>query len=165
MGCEFGQVREWQHDESLEWHVLQYPHHRGVQLWLRDLNRLYRSERALHERDFNGEGFEWIDNNDWEQSTLSFLRKGHSGEETILAVCNFTPVPRYHYRIGVPAGGYWREVLNSDSTIYGGSGLGNMGGVEADPIGVHGRPASLSILLPPFGILFFKSERSGKVSR
>jgi 1,4-alpha-glucan branching enzyme len=160
MGSEFGQVREWQHEESLEWHVLQYPHHRGVQLWLRDLNRLYRAERALHERDFDAGGFEWIDSNDWEQSTLSFLRKGHSAGEFILVVCNFTPVPRHHYRIGVPIGGYWREVLNSDATIYGGSGLGNMGGVDAAPIAAHGREASLSILLPPFGILFFKREQS-----
>jgi 1,4-alpha-glucan branching enzyme len=165
MGSEFGQVREWQHEESLEWHVLQFPHHRGVQLWLRDLNRLYRTEGALHQRDFDVGGFEWIDNSDWEQSTLSFLRKGNSQGEFVLAVCNFTPVPRHHYRIGVPTGGYWREILNSDSTIYGGSGLGNMGGVQADAIGVHGRIASLSILLPPFGILFFKSEGSGEVSR
>jgi len=158
MGAEFGQVCEWKHDESLEWHVLQYPHHRGIQLWIRDLNRLYRAEGALHERDFDAGGFEWIDCNDWEQSALSFLRKGTSPGETILVVCNFTPVPRLHYRIGVPVPGFWRELLNSDATLYGGSGLGNMGGVEADPIPAHGREASLLLTLPPFGILLLKNE-------
>ncbi len=158
MGGEFGQVREWKHDESLEWHVLQFPYHRGVQQWLRDLNRLYRTEPALHELDFDAQGFEWIDSNDWEQSIISFLRKGKTSDEMLLAVCNFTPVPKYQYRVGVPRGGFWREILNSDAGLYGGSGLGNAGGVEAVSIPAHGREASVSLTLPPFGVLFFKNN-------
>ena len=160
MGGEFGQVREWKHDESLEWHVLQYPCHRGVRQWVKDLNHLYRVEPALHDRDFDAGGFEWIDCNDWEQSVLGFLRKGKTADEIILAVCNFTPIPKHHYRVGVPRGGFWREILNSDAAVYGGGGHGNFGGVEAAPIPAHGRDQSLALDLPPLGVLFFKSERA-----
>jgi len=158
MGGEFGPWREWNHEEELEWRVLQYPFHRGVQHWVKDLNRLYRAEPPLHEMDFSNEGFEWIDCRDWENSTIIFIRKAPSAESIILVVCNFTPVPRQNYRVGVPCGGYWREILNSDATTYGGSGLGNLGGAEAQPIEAHGRSHSLSITLPPLSALFFKSE-------
>ncbi len=158
MGGEFGQCREWAHDESLEWHVLQYDLHRGVSNLVKDLNHLYRKEPALHELDFSAEGFEWIDFHDWEESTLSFIRKGCNPNDTVLVVCNFTPLPRYNYRIGVPNGGFWREALNSDAVYYGGSGHGNFGGCEASYLPSHGRDYSLSLTLPPLGILFFTNK-------
>ncbi|TSA09366.1 MAG: 1,4-alpha-glucan branching enzyme, partial [Deltaproteobacteria bacterium] len=158
MGGEFGQCREWVHEESLEWHVLEYPAHHGVQRWLKDLNHFYRNEPAMYELDFEAEGFEWIDFYDWEQSSISFIRKGKNTDDIILVVCNFTPVPRQNYRVGVPRGGFWREVLNSDAHIYWGSNWGNSGGVEAAPVPAHGRHYSLSLRLPPLGVLFFKSE-------
>ena len=158
MGNEFGQVREWTHEASLEWHVLQYPLHRGVQFWVEQLNRVYREQPALHELDNDSAGFEWIDANDNAGSVLSFLRKGKSERETVLIVCNFTPVPRLAYRIGVPYGGDWRELLNSDARDYAGSGMGNGGGARAELHQMHGRPYSLSLTLPPLGILFLKHE-------
>jgi 1,4-alpha-glucan branching enzyme len=156
MGGEFGQCREWTHEESLEWHVLQFPFHRGTQQWVKDINRLYRSERALFELDFANEGFEWVDFHDWQQSTISFVRKGKNIEETILAVFNATPVVRHNYVVGVPRGGFWKEILNSDAELYGGSGCGNSGGVEAVQKPAQGRDFSLSLTLPPLGVLFFK---------
>lgn len=158
MGGEFAQWREWNHDESLEWHVLQYPSHQEIQRWVKDLNYFYRTQPAMHELDFAIEGFEWIDFHDWEHSIISFVRKGKDTGDIILVVCNFTSVPRHNYRVGVPRGGFWREVLNSDAQIYGGSGHGNFGGVEATPLPAHGRYYSLSLTLPPLGVLFFKSE-------
>ena len=133
MGDEFGQVREWAHDTSLEWHVLRYPVHSGLQSWVQLLNRLYGQEAALHELDTNPAGFEWVDCNDNATSVVSLLRKGKSPQDVILVVCNFTPVPRIGYRVGVPQGGYWREILNSDAKEYAGSGMGNLGGVQARP--------------------------------
>ncbi len=156
MGGEFAQWKEWNHDESLEWHGLEYPYHQGVQRCVRDLNHLYRNEPALHELDFSTDGFEWIDFHDWEESTLSFIRKGRNTDDIILVVCNFTPALRYNYRVGVPRGGFWRELLNSDAEIYGGSGKGNAGGINADPVPAQGRDYSLLLTLPPLGILFFK---------
>jgi 1,4-alpha-glucan branching enzyme len=156
MGGEFGQWREWSHEESLDWHLLQYEPHRGVQRWVQDLNHLYREEPALHDFDCSPEGFEWVDCNDAEQSVLCFLRKGRSPADLILAVCNFTPVPRVSYRVGVPRGGYWREVLNSDAREYWGSGMGNLGGVGAHHHPWHGRPYSLELALPPLSILFLR---------
>jgi 1,4-alpha-glucan branching enzyme len=156
MGDEFGQVREWTHDASLEWHVLQYAFHRGVQFWVEQLNRVYREQPALHELDTDPAGFEWVDANDNETSVLSFLRKGKSPTDTVLIVCNFTPVPRLEYRVGVPCGGYWRELLNSDAKDYAGSGMGNEGGVRAEYRPGHGRPHSLRMTLPPLGVLFLK---------
>ncbi len=156
MGDEFGQVREWAHDTSLEWHVLQYPLHHGAQNWMEQLNRLYRSEPALHELDNDPAGFEWVDCNDHATSVLSMLRKGLSSQDVVLAVCNFTPVPRIGYTVGVPFGGFWRELLNSDATEYGGSGMGNLGGCEAKAEPAHGRPYSLTLTLPPLGALFLK---------
>jgi 1,4-alpha-glucan branching enzyme len=158
MGDEFGQVREWGHDLSLEWHVLQYPLHRGMQNWVEQLNRLYRAEPALHEIEADPAGFEWVDCNDTAASVISLLRKGKRSEDTILIVCNFTPVPREGYHIGVPFDGFWRELLNSDAADYGGSGVGNLGGKQAESVPTHGRPYSLSLSLPPLGIGFFKKE-------
>jgi len=158
MGGEFGQWREWNHEESLDWHLLQYPPHRGVQKWVQDLNRFYKREPAMHELDFEPDGFEWVDFNDWEQNVIAFLRKGKSKKDIVLAVCNFTPVPRRNYMVGVPVGGFWREILNSDAKEYGGSGHGNFGSVEATPVPFQGRNRSLSLTLPPLGILIFKRE-------
>ncbi len=156
MGGEFGQWREWNHDESLDWHLLSYTSHAGVQRLVKDLNTLYRSEPALHDFDFSPAGFEWVDCNDTEQSVLSFLRKGKSPADVVLAVFNFTPVPRPDYRVGVPRPGFWQEILNGDAREYGGSGLGNLGGVRAHRIAFHGRPYSLSVTLPPLAATFFK---------
>jgi 1,4-alpha-glucan branching enzyme len=157
MGGEFGQVREWAHDTSLEWHVLQYQVHRGCQAWMEQLNRFYRSEPAMHVLDNNSAGFEWLDCNDNLTSTISLLRKSENSQETVLAIFNFTPVPRLGYRIGVPHGGYWREMLNSDAREYAGSGMGNLGGVHAEETPMHGRPFSLKLTLPPLAALFFKA--------
>jgi 1,4-alpha-glucan branching enzyme len=158
MGCEFGQVREWAHDSSLEWHVLQYQVHRGVQAWMEQLNRFYRSEPAMHVLDNDPAGFEWVDANDNATSTISLLRKSENPRDSVLVVCNFTPVPRLGYRVGVPHGGYWREMLNSDAREYAGSGMGNLGGVHAEEIPTHGRPFSLKLTLPPLAALFFKAS-------
>jgi 1,4-alpha-glucan branching enzyme len=157
MGCEFGQRREWTHDDALEWWVLRNGEHAGVQRWVADLNTLYRYEPALHEVDFEGAGFEWIDCHDAEASVLSFLRRPRKGPP-VLVVCNFTSVPRINYTVGVPEGGYWRELLNSDATHYGGSGVGNFGGVEAAPVPAHGRFHSIALTLPPLATVFLKPE-------
>lgn len=157
MGGEFGQWREWAHDTSLDWHLLEHPLHRGLQAWVEQLNRAYRGETALHELDCDPAGFEWVDCNDSEASVVSLLRKRRSGSESVLVVCNFTPVPRSGYRVGVPTAGYWRELLNSDGKEYGGSGLGNMGGCQTERGSVHGRPHMLRMTLPPLSALFFKS--------
>jgi 1,4-alpha-glucan branching enzyme len=156
MGCEFGQVSEWNHEHSLEWHVLEYPVHHGLQSWVRDLNRLYRSEPAMHQIDFDYAGFEWIDCQDSQASVVSFLRHGRRPEDTLVFVCNFTPVPRYGYRIGVPHGGYWREILNSDASLYNGSNQGNDGGAQAWNEPMHGRPHCLSLTVPPLATVVFK---------
>jgi 1,4-alpha-glucan branching enzyme len=158
MGGEFGQWREWVHEESLDWDLLQHFPHQGVQNWVKDLNRLYRRESALFECDFEQEGFEWIDFSDWEKSIISFLRKGKAPQDHILVVCNFTPILRSDYRIGVPDGGYWKEVLNSDGKEYGGKGQGNLGGAQSDPLLLHRRDHSIGLILPPLSILVFKKE-------
>ncbi|MBI1395055.1 MAG: 1,4-alpha-glucan branching protein GlgB [Betaproteobacteria bacterium] len=158
MGGEFGQRREWQHDEELEWFVLRYPLHDGLQRWMGDLNHFYREEDALHAADFSPEGFAWIDCNDAEASVLSFLRRSDDSGRTVLVVCNATPVPRENYRVGVPVGGLWRERLNSDAAIYGGSGLGNFGQVEAAPVAAHGHFHSLSLTLPPLSVLYLSPD-------
>ena len=158
MGGEFGQWNEWYHEESLDWHLLELPLHAGLQRWVKELNRTYRTEKALYELDFDPAGFEWIDCNDTQQSTLSLIRKSRSTSEIMLTVLNFTPTPRYNYQVGVPRGGLWQEILNSDAEEYGGSGHGNFGGIEAVPIEIHGGPYSLKLTLPPLGAVFFKSE-------
>jgi 1,4-alpha-glucan branching enzyme len=158
MGAEIGQRAEWSHESSLDWHLLENESHLGLQKWVRDLNHLYRSEPALHELDCEPDGFQWVDCNDAEQSTISFLRRGRSSDDVILVACNFTPVPRHNYAIGVPRAGRWHEMLNSDSREYWGQGFGNLGGVDAVPFGAHGQPCSVTITLPPLGVVFFKSE-------
>lgn len=158
MGNEFGQNREWYHEDSLDWHLLEYASHENIQKWVKTLNSFYRGEPSLFELDFKNDGFEWIDCSDWENSIISFLRKGKSTQEIILVVCNFTPVPRYNYKVGIPAGGFWKEILNSDSKEYGGSGHGNFGGLEAAPISSHGKFHSLSVTLPPLSMIAFKKE-------
>jgi len=158
MGGEFGQRREWAHDRSLDWELTQRDEHRNIQRWVADLNRLYQSEPALHECDVSSAGFEWIDCNDEELSVISFIRKGKSSDHIILIVCNFTPMARTNYRLGVPRGGHWRELLNSDATQYGGSGWGNFGGVTAGPIPLHDRTHSVTLTLPPLSTLFFKQD-------
>lgn len=156
MGGELGQWQEWSHDRSLDWHLVEYPIHAGLQQWVADLNQIYRAEPALHELDFDWQGFEWIDCNDSEQSVISLIRKGKSKDTVVLVVCNFTPVPRYNYRVGVPNDGFWQELLNSDAADYGGSGIGNLGGIAAEAIPQHGQPYSLNLNLPPLAIAFFK---------
>jgi 1,4-alpha-glucan branching enzyme len=157
MGGEFGQRREWNHDTQLDWWICEHPEHAGIQRWIGDLNRAYRDEPALHDLDFSRDGFQWVDGRDIEASVLCFLRVSERGE-TVLVVANFTPVVRETYRVGVPSGGRWRELLNSDATIYGGSGVGNMGGVEAEGQAAHGRPYSLALTLPPLAMLIFRPE-------
>jgi len=159
MGGEIGQWNEWNHESSLDWHLLQFPSHQGLLRWVKDVNHLYKSEPALYELDFHPEGFEWIDFHDWEQSVVSFVRKGKTTDDIILVVCNFTPVPRYNYFVGVPRDGFWREMLNSDADLYWGSGLGNLGGVRAQPVAVQNRPYSLLLTLPPLSVVFFKNTK------
>jgi 1,4-alpha-glucan branching enzyme len=160
MGGEIGQRAEWNHDQSLDWHLLEHESHAGVQRWVRDLNRLYRSEPALHELDCDPDGFQWVDCNDADRSLLSFLRRGSSTGDVILVACNFTPIARHDYRLGVPRAGWWREALNSDAKEYWGQGFGNLGGVEATPDPSHGHPYSVAVTLPPLAVVFFKSGAS-----
>jgi 1,4-alpha-glucan branching enzyme len=156
MGGEFGQWKEWNHDTSLDWHLLGDPRHRGLQRWVRDLNTLYRGTPPLHQLDHEPSGFEWVDCDDAAASTVSFLRRGSDPGDVVLMVCNFTPVPRFEYHVGVPLDGEWREILNSDAEMYGGSGLGNFGGTWAAPVPHHGRPHSLTITLPPLAMVAFR---------
>jgi len=161
MGGEFGQWNEWNHDQSLAWHLLEQPAHQALRRWVRDLNTLYRGEPALHERDFDSQGFAWVVIHDWEESVIAFLRKGKNQDDPVLALFNFTPVPRHNYHVGVPHGGRWRELLNSDAPLYGGSGHGNMGGVDAVPVPSHGYYHSLTLSIPPLGALFLKRAETG----
>jgi 1,4-alpha-glucan branching enzyme len=156
MGGEIAQRGEWSHEESLEWHLLEHAPHRGVQRFVRDLNTLYRGEPALHELDCEPAGFAWVDGGDSRQSTLSFLRLASSVPDVILAVLNCTPVPRTGFRVGVPRAGRWQEILNGDATLYGGSGIGNLGGLDAEPVPWHGQPCSLVATLPPLALVLFK---------
>jgi 1,4-alpha-glucan branching enzyme len=158
MGGEFGQWHEWNHDLSLEWHLLKYPQHIGIQKWTSDLNRVYREEKALSELDFDPNGFEWVDFSDYDHSIVSFIRRSKSAKNTILVVCNFTPVKRFNYRIGVPFEGEWQEILNSDAAIYGGNDCGNKGKANAEAVPFHNQPFSLNLVVPPLGILFFKRQ-------
>jgi 1,4-alpha-glucan branching enzyme len=162
MGAELGQWGEWNHDCSLDWHLLDYPLHTGIQRWVHDLNQTYRREPALHQLDFTAEGFAWIDCNDALQSTISLLRRGRSKSDVLLVACNFTPIPRHNYRVGAPHAGFWQEILNSDSHYYGGSGQGSLGAVEAAPVPSHRLPYSLNLTLPPLAAVFFKQEVAEK---
>jgi 1,4-alpha-glucan branching enzyme len=156
MGGEFGQWREWNHDTSLEWHLCDFERHVGLQRFVRDLNWLYRREPALHELDHDWTGFQWIDFCDAAHSVIAFLRKAKDQNNHILCLCNLTPVPRYDYRVGVPGEGYYRELLNSDASAYGGSNLGNAGGLQTSALPSHGMPHSLAVTLPPLSVLFLK---------
>jgi 1,4-alpha-glucan branching enzyme len=158
MGGEFAQRQEWNHDSNLEWNLLQYPPHQGVQRWVKALNHFYRSEPILNEIDFDKEGFEWINIGDWEQSVISFIRKGRTTKDIILVVCNFTPIPRSDYRVGVPLDGSWEVVLNSDDKEYGGSGQSTVRKAEAEQIQFNDRNYSLSLTLPPLGVIFLKRK-------
>jgi 1,4-alpha-glucan branching enzyme len=162
MGGEFGQRREWNHDAELDWALLSDAEHRSIRSWVTDLNLLYRREPSLYRHDFDRSGFEWIDNADSHNSVVSFLR--HAGDDMLLVVCNFTPVVRRHYRVGVPRGGQWRELLNSDSQLYGGSNVGNFGGIEATGEGCHSRSNSVVLTLPPLAIMVFKAEVADRTS-
>jgi 1,4-alpha-glucan branching enzyme len=155
MGCEFGQENEWNHDQSLDWHLLERPFHAGVHSVMRDLNKLYRSLPALHELDCDGAGFEWLVVDDAEQSVFAWMRKGRAPEARCLVVVNFTPEVRHNYRIKVPRQGGWREVLNTDASVYGGSNVGNAGLVIAVEEGPH---FEISLTLPPLAALFFVPE-------
>jgi 1,4-alpha-glucan branching enzyme len=157
MGGEFGQVNEWNHETSLDWHLLdQGPYHRGMKTLMADLNRIYRAAPALYEVDFEPAGFTWMDCNDSEQSVVSFVRYARNGGDLLLCVCNFTPVPRHGYRVGVPRGGFYAEALNTDSAAYGGSNLGNAGGVQSEGRRWHGQPHSVVLTLPPLAVVWFR---------
>jgi len=157
MGGDIGQWREWHHERGLDWELTHETDHAGVQHWLRDLNRAYRDIPAMHEVDFSPDGFQWVDMNDSDDSVITYLRLAKSGSP-VLVVCNFTPIVRRGYRVGVPLPGRWREVLNSDAPFYGGSGVGNLGGVEARPEPRHGRAHSLELTLPPLAFSLFAPE-------
>jgi 1,4-alpha-glucan branching enzyme len=156
MGGEFAQEREWNHDRSLDWHLLADASHRNVQALVRDLNRLYREVTALHEHDCEPEGFEWIDGGNADESVISYLRKGSHAAQPVLVICNFMPLVRHRFKVGVPFGGSWRERLNTDAACYGGSNVGNAGGVLASDEPWHGRPFSLEVTLPPLATLVFQ---------
>jgi 1,4-alpha-glucan branching enzyme len=158
MGDEFGQWSEWNHDASLEWPLLKNPLHAGLQRWVRDLNTLYRGQSSLYEFDSNPAGFEWVDCKDSQRSVISFLRRGRSAGDQILFVCNFTPVVIENYRVGVPLEGSWKEILNGDAPLYGGSGQGNFGGLSTIPLPIHGRPFTLNMRLPPLGVVAFQAD-------
>jgi 1,4-alpha-glucan branching enzyme len=155
MGAEFAQGREWDHDSALEWVQAGLEPHAQIGRWLQDLNGAYRSIPALHEGDTDPEGFAWVDTEGAEHSVVAFLRRGRGSGGSVLALFNFTPVPRPNYQVGVPVAGRWLERLNSDARLYGGAGWGNLGGVETSPIGRHGHPQSLTVTLPPLGALLF----------
>jgi len=160
-GCEIGQGREWDFDGELDWALLNLAPHQGMCRLVTDLNGLYREQSALHQVDFESDGFEWIDCHDSSQSVLSYIRKDRSGEKIVVVVLNFTPVPRENYRIGVPFSGYYREAINTDAEVYGGSNIGNQGGVESEQMSWMDRPHSLEINLPPLGCLVMLLEPLG----
>ena len=156
MGSEFGQTAEWNFNQSLDWHLLQYEVHKGLQSLVRDLNHVYRATPALHARDCEGEGFRWIVADDRDQSVIVWARFGGPDDPPVVVACNFTPVPRSHYRFGMPKAGTWKEILNTDAVLYAGSGSGNLGGVEADGPAMHGLPTSAEVFLPPLAAVYFE---------
>jgi 1,4-alpha-glucan branching enzyme len=159
MGSEFGQWNEWNFDTSLQWDLLQWESHQGLQKCCADLNKLYRSQKALYELDFDGHGFDWIDCHNHDESTLAYIRRAKDPQDYVVVCCNFTPVPRLHHRVGVPEACWYEEIFNSDSTYYGGSNLGNGPGRQAEPIESHGRPASLELVFPPLSTIVLKPRR------
>jgi 1,4-alpha-glucan branching enzyme len=158
MGSEFGQRSEWNHDHSLEWHLLDQPLHRGIRQFMKDLNSTYASEPALYECDFESAGFQWIDCNDSDNSVVSLIRRAADPENLVAAILNFTPLPRYGYVLGVPRAGMYRELLNSDASVYGGGNVGNGGLVSTEPVPSHGYEQSVRLTLPPLGFLLLKPE-------
>jgi 1,4-alpha-glucan branching enzyme len=158
MGGELAQEQEWSHDRSLDWHLLETVEHAGVQSLVRDLNRVYRDEPALWEVDFEPDGFRWIEPNDAAANTLAFARFSRDGRRVVVCACNFSPVPRMGYRLGLPSGGRWVEALNTDSSFYGGSNVGNLGGVVAEDKGWHDQPWSAEVTLPPLGVVWLVPE-------
>jgi 1,4-alpha-glucan branching enzyme len=159
MGGEFGQWNEWDFDSSLQWHLLQWESHQGLQKCMADLNRLYRREQALHQVDFGMHGFEWIDCHDWEESVLTYIRRAKDPNDFLVVACNFTPVPRKDYHVGVPECCWYEEIFNSDSEYYGGGNIGNGPGVMAHGLSAHGRPASIQVKMPPLSVAVFKPHR------
>ncbi|HTU24855.1 MAG TPA: alpha amylase C-terminal domain-containing protein, partial [Pirellulales bacterium] len=159
MGCEFGQWNEWNCEESLQWHLCQWDSHTGLQRWIGDLNRIYRREPALHQVDFEHTGFEWVDCHNYQDSALSFVRRAKDPQDFVVVSCNFTPVVRGNYRLGVPELCWYEEILNSDSMFYGGSNVGNGAGVMAEPIPWNGRPYSIGLTLPPLSVTLMKPRR------
>jgi len=158
MGQEFGQGREWNHDRSLDWHLLDVPAHAGVRRFVHDLNAHYLAQPALHQVDFDPAGFRWIDCNDNENSVVSIVRYARDRHDFVVMVFNFTPVPRAQYRIGVPDAGAYAEVINSDAAIYGGGNIGNAGLAATEPIAAHGFDQSLRLTIPPLGCLLLKKH-------
>jgi 1,4-alpha-glucan branching enzyme len=161
MGGEFAQRREWTHEGELEWWVSALPEHAGVKNLVRDLNRVYSAEPALHKIDFSAEGFEWLDMGNADMSVIAFLRKAPGDGPALLVACNFTPVPRENFMVGVPARGIWREILNTDAREYGGSGWGNLGAVESVPVSTQGRLESVNLNLPPLAVIVLRWEAHG----
>jgi 1,4-alpha-glucan branching enzyme len=159
MSMEFGQWSEWNVWGDLEWHLLQYEPHQKLKQFVSDLNQLYRSEPALYTQDFAQEGFEWIDCSDNRHSVVSFIRRAKGSDEFVVTVCNFTPQPHSHYRVGVPELGFYTELFNSDAREYGGSNMGNLGGKWTDEWSLHNQPYSLDLCLPPLGVLILKLDR------
>jgi 1,4-alpha-glucan branching enzyme len=158
MSTEFGQWQEWNHESSLDWHLLQHDHHAGLKRCVSDVARLYRDEPALHDGDVDPAGFEWIDASDWEQSVVAFRRRTRDRSREVLVVANLTPMPRFNYRIGVPHRGWWLERFNSDAGIYGGTGTGNHGMVATAPLPYHGQDHSVNLTLPPLSVLVLQHD-------
>jgi 1,4-alpha-glucan branching enzyme len=156
MGSEFGQTKEWNFEQSLDWHLLQYPYHEGVKKEITALNELYKSQPALYEKQFSHDGFEWINYSDHQNAVMSFIRKGNNPADDVIVVCNFTPVVRSDYRIGIHKNGVLTTIFNSDSTIYGGSGVSNPNNLKIEAIPYDGKDYSIALLLPPLGIMVFK---------
>jgi 1,4-alpha-glucan branching enzyme len=156
MGDEFGQWGEWNHEQELDWALFGHKYHDGLRRFVGDLNALYRSHGSLHELDMQPEGFSWIQCDDWQNSVYAYIRYAKNRSDFAVVLLNFTPVPRDDYRVGVPKAGYYTEILNSDADIYGGGNIGNMGGVYSEPVTAHGHPQSISLRLPPLGILVLK---------
>jgi 1,4-alpha-glucan branching enzyme len=154
MGCEFAQQAEWSHERSLDWHLLEQPGHAGIQSLVRDLNRLYRSEPALYELDSDPAGFSWLEPNDADNNVVAFARHSQEGDRVVVFAANLSPVPRTGYRLGLPRSGRWREAINTDSSFYGGSDVGNLGGVQPEPIPWHNQAFSAEVTLPPLAAIW-----------
>jgi 1,4-alpha-glucan branching enzyme len=160
MGCDIAQTSEWNNDGSVEWHLLQYDYHRKLQFLVKELNRFYHSEPALYQIDFHHTGFEWIDFHDSENAVVAFLRKAEDPADSLMFCCNFTPVPRMKYRLGVPEEGVYDEVFNTDSEYFGGSNMGNAGSVRSQPVKCHGRDHSMAVTLPPLAVVVFRKAKT-----